>query len=113
MGQYALLVYQDEARVPERTTADWEASVVAHRRFIDLVAQGPSSLVGSVVLEPTSTATTVRADLVTDGPFLDTKEALGGLYLLEAEDLDEALRVAALCPAELGGVEVRPLLPIQ
>jgi hypothetical protein len=55
-------------------------------------------------------STSIRADVVTDGPFVDTKEALGGYYLIEAVDLDQALAVAKLCPAPHGGVEVRPIL---
>ena len=48
--------------------------------------------------------------MVTDGPFAETKEALGGFYLIEARDLDQALAVAKLCPAPYGGVEVRPIM---
>jgi hypothetical protein len=47
---------------------------------------------------------------VTDGPFAETKEALGGYYLVEARDLDHALQIAKLCPARFGGVEVRPVM---
>jgi hypothetical protein len=71
---------------------------------------------GSNQLQPTSTATTVRVEdgrtLTTDGPFAETKEALGGYYLLEADDLDAALEVAARIPAaRMGGaVEVRPVV---
>jgi len=71
---------------------------------------------GSNQLQPTSTATTVRVEdgrtLTTDGPFAETKEALGGYYLLEADDLDAALEIAARIPAaRMGGaVEVRPVV---
>jgi hypothetical protein len=65
-------------------------------------------------LASADTATTVRAVdgelLLTDGPFAETKEALGGYYLIDANDLDQALSVAKLCPAPYGGVEVRPIL---
>jgi hypothetical protein len=68
-------------------------------------------------LEPSSATTTVRVrngeTLVTDGPFAETKEQLGGFYLIEAETLDEALEIAARCPAaKHGAVEVRPLMPV-
>ncbi|OLB66436.1 MAG: hypothetical protein AUI10_02755 [Actinobacteria bacterium 13_2_20CM_2_72_6] len=56
------------------------------------------------------TATTIRGDVVTDGPFTETKEALGGYYLIDARDLDHALDIAKLCPARFGGVEVRPIM---
>ncbi|MCW2861276.1 MAG: hypothetical protein JWP48_2984, partial [Actinoallomurus sp.] len=52
----------------------------------------------------------IRDDVVTDGPFAETKEALGGYYLVEARDLDQALEIAKLCPARFGGVEVRPVM---
>ncbi|HEX4437337.1 MAG TPA: YciI family protein [Solirubrobacteraceae bacterium] len=73
-------------------------------------------VIGGAQLQPPSTATTVRVQdgrtLTTDGPFAETKEALGGYYLLEAEDLDVAIELAARIPAaRLGGaVEVRPLV---
>ncbi len=54
----------------------------------------------------------MRGDVVTDGPFAETKEALGGYYLIEATDLDQALAIAKLCPAPYGGVEVRPILDL-
>jgi hypothetical protein len=66
-------------------------------------------------LEPVTTATTVRVldgkRVTTDGPFAETKEALGGFYLVEAKDLDEALDLAAQCPgAKVGSIEVRPVI---
>jgi hypothetical protein len=51
--------------------------------------------------------------VVTDGPFAETKEALGGFYLIEARDLDHALDIAKLCPAGAGGVEVRPVMDVS
>jgi hypothetical protein len=69
---------------------------------------------GGDQLQPFDTATTVRVQdgrtLTTDGPFPETKEALGGYYLIEAADLDAALAIAKQVPAEFGGVEVRPLM---
>ncbi len=112
MAQYLLMIYQDEARMPDRESAAWDALTIDHQRFQDQVAAGPSRILGSQALEPTSMATTLRADTITDGPFAETKEAFGGFYLLEADDLDEALRVAALCPAGLGCVEVRPVIDL-
>ena len=69
---------------------------------------------GGAHLQPAETATTVREGLVTDGPFADTKEVLGGYYVIEAADLDEALEFARRIPAvRLGGaVEVRPLVDV-
>jgi hypothetical protein len=74
--------------------------------------------VASESLEPTSTAATVRVrngrPVVTDGPFVEAKEALAGFYLLEAASLEEAVRLAAkIPPAQVGGIEVRPIRPIR
>jgi len=70
---------------------------------------------GGQALQPTSTATTIHKDgsggfAVTDGPFVETKEALGGYYVIEAADLDEAIALAKQVPAPFGGVEVRPVM---
>jgi hypothetical protein len=72
--------------------------------------------IGGNPLKPTTTATTVRVrdakKLVTDGPFAETKEQLGGYYLIEAKDLDQAISIAARIPgARFGSIEVRPILP--
>jgi hypothetical protein len=67
-------------------------------------------VLGGNALQPTSTATTIRDGVVTDGPFAETKEALGGYYLIESDDLDQALAIAKEIPTLAGGVEVRPVL---
>ena len=65
---------------------------------------------GGEALQPTGTATSIRDGVVTDGPFAESKEALGGYYVIEADDLDQALAVAKDVPAPFGGVEVRPIM---
>ena len=82
----------------------------AHNRFAQQVGEKGGKIVAGNALQPTTTATTIRGDVVTDGPFAETKEALGGYYLIEARDLDHALDIAKLCPAPFGGVEVRPIM---
>jgi hypothetical protein len=82
----------------------------AHNRFAGQVGEKGGKLTGGSALQPTTTATSVRGDVVTAGPFAETKEALGGFYLVEARDLDHALEIAKLCPAPYGGVEVRPVM---
>jgi len=82
----------------------------AHNRFAGQVGEKGGKIVEGRALQPTSTATTIRNDVVTDGPFAETKEALGGYYLIEARDLDHALEIAKLTPARFGGVEVRPIM---
>jgi hypothetical protein len=79
----------------------------AHNKF---GAENKDAIVGGEALQPTSTATSIRGGVVTDGAFAETKEALGGYYLIEAADLDAALAIAKQVPAEFGGVEVRPLM---
>src|SRR5690349_8500855 len=110
MAQYLILIYEDEAAWATATPADMEAAMVAHGRFAEQVVEQGGKLLGGEALQPTSTATSIRGDVVTDGPFAETKEALGGYYLIEANDLDQALAIGKLCPAGRGGVEVRPIM---
>ncbi|HTJ32800.1 MAG TPA: YciI family protein [Dactylosporangium sp.] len=115
MAKYLILIYGDEQRWEAETDAQRAAKEAAHAAFA--AAAGPGLLAGHE-LEASSTATTLRsttgaAPTPTDGPFLETKEAIGGLYVIEAPDLDAALSLAARLP-ELasghGGVEVRPIV---
>ncbi len=110
MAQYLILIYEDEASYASATPDVWQQVTDAHNRFAEQLTETGATFVGGNALQPTSTATSIRADVVTDGPFAETKEALGGYYLIEAADLDQALAVAKLCPARFGGVEVRPVL---
>ena len=109
--RYALFVCADESQ--ELTEKDVQERWKAFMRFQeDLEARG--SLVFLQRLQPTSTATKVskrHGDLVVaDGPFAETREQIAGFYVLECEDLDEALQIAAQNPAaEFGTVEVRPV----
>jgi hypothetical protein len=110
MSEYLILIYEDEKGYLEGGEDAWKQVMEAHGRFAEQVAARGAKIVGGNGLQPTSTATTVRGDTVTDGPFAETKEALGGYYLIDASDLDEALAIAKLCPAPYGGVEVRPVM---
>ena len=110
--RYLLLIYgpeQTEQPSPEEQAAVMQAYDVFTRNVKERGAY-----LGGEALEPTPTATTVRVrdgqTLTTDGPFAETKEALGGYYLLEAKDLDEAIEYAAAIPgAAFGSIEVRPI----
>jgi hypothetical protein len=114
MAKYLILIYGDEQRWADASEHWLEQNARAHKAFA--VAAGPA-VVGGHELEPTTAATSVRADsvgqpVITDGPFLETKEGLGGFYLLEAPDLDEAIRLAMLVPeatAPYSGIEIRPV----
>jgi hypothetical protein len=110
MAQYLILIYEQEEQYAKASEADFNAIMAAHNRFAEQVVELGATLVGGNALQPTTTATTIRTDIVTDGPFVETKEALGGYYLIEAADLDQALAVGKLCPAPYGGVEVRPIM---
>ena len=109
--KYALLIYDIPGQM-EGLDDDTRSSVYGE---YFAVGQSPG-IVGGEQLLPTHTATTVRVaggeTLTTDGPFADTKEFLGGFYLLEAEDLDAAIAVAARIPAaRMGGsIEIRPVV---
>jgi len=110
MAQYMILIYENESSYVDPTPEVWQQAMEAHGRFAGQVGEKGGKILGGDALQPTSTATSIRSDVVTDGPFADTKEALGGYYLIEARDLDHALDIAKLCPAPAGGVEVRPVM---
>jgi hypothetical protein len=110
MAKYMILIYEREEPYATLDEAGIQQVYEAHGRFAGQVGELGGTLVDGAQLEPTSTATSVRGDVVTDGPFAETKEVLGGYYLIEAHDLDQALQIAKLCPARFGGVEVRPLV---
>ena len=111
MSQYMILIYEDEAGYETATPEVYGEIMQAHTDFMAQVEQRGAKLLGGEALQPTGTATSVRAGSeVTDGPFVETKEAFGGFYLVEAPDLDTALAVARLVPARFGGVEVRPVM---
>ena len=88
----------------------WSAMLDAHTAFAKAVSDLGGTIAGGEALAPTPTATSIRNGVVTDGPFVETKELLGGYYLIEADDLDAALAIAKDVPARFGGVEVRPIM---
>jgi hypothetical protein len=98
------------------TDADRDAMSRAYRDYTDSIIKTGNMKAGEA-LQPTTTATTVRVrdgkTLTTDGPFAETREQLGGFYLVEARDLDEATRLAARIPgAQVGSIEVRPVMQL-
>jgi hypothetical protein len=111
VGQYMVLIYEDEAGYANGGEEVYGAVMEAHNKF---GANNASAIRGGEALQPVSTATSIRSSgdgfAVTDGPFAETKEALGGFYLIEAADLDEAIAIAKQVPARFGGVEVRPVM---
>ena len=117
MPRYAALIYGDAATENSGTPEQWAAIMVEYNDF-GATAGAAGVLTGGEALQPTPTATTIQVkggkggELITaDGPFAETKEVLGGFYLLDCEDLDEAIRWAAQIPgAWHGRVEVRPVI---
>jgi hypothetical protein len=111
MSQYVVLIYEDEQGWISGDPATIEQGMKDHTAFAGTAGE---RLRGGEALQPTSTATTIRKDAgggftVTDGPFVETKEVLGGFYIVEAADLDEAIELAKQVPAPFGAVEVRPV----
>jgi hypothetical protein len=109
MAQYLILIYESEEGYANASPDDLRANMEAHTRFAEQIPTLGGAMLGGNALQPTTTATSVRDDIVTDGPFVETKEALGGYYLIEAAELDQALAISKRCPTPFGGVEVRPI----
>jgi hypothetical protein len=115
--QYLCLIYQDEAAVQNRPKAELDAIYAEYVDFTQDIRKA-GRLVGVNRLQPARTAATVRVRdgnvMATDGPFAETKEQLGGYFLIEARDLNEAIQTAARIPsARFGSVEVRPVWEMQ
>jgi hypothetical protein len=111
--QYILMLYVNEAGWTKLTKAEQEQGVAAYRAYTEALTKA-GVLIGSNRLQPTSAATTVRVangkSQVLDGPYADSKEQLGGYYMIDVADLDAAIAWAARCPTTSHGVvEVRPI----
>jgi hypothetical protein len=112
--QYLLLIYRNEAELNKMSPADRQAMSAEYGTYTQSIVQSGHFKAGDG-LQPTTTATTVRVregkTLTTDGPFAETREQLGGYYLVEAKDLDAAIALAARIPgARDGSIEVRPVM---
>lgn len=115
--KYAVLIYSSEAEDSKMTEAEQQEDMGKYFAFTEEVGAA-GILHGGEALMPTAMATTVRVQsgktLTTDGPFAETKEQLGGFYILDCKDLDEAIAYAAKIPAaEHGSIEVRPLMVFE
>ncbi|GAC1372782.1 MAG: YciI family protein [Ktedonobacteraceae bacterium] len=112
--RYILLIYGNDQDSAAMSNAEREAELAAYGAFSEEASKRGAMLGGEALL-PASTATTVRVRagkvLTTDGPFAETKEQLGGYYVLQCKDLDEAIELAAKIPgAPKGSIEIRPLV---
>src|SRR3954452_24336126 len=112
--QYLLLIYRNEAEQAKMDAATGKKMMEEYGAFTQSIVQGGNFKAGDR-LQDSSMATTVRVrdgkTLTTDGPFAETREQLGGYYLIEAKDLDDALAIAARIPEAVRGcIEVRPVM---
>jgi hypothetical protein len=112
--RYMLLIYTNEASEPQQGSQEYTQYFQDYGTFTEEVNKAGAFLAGDALM-PVSTATTVRVRegkaLTTDGPFAETKEQLGGFYMLNCKDVDEALAWAAKIPgAKYGSIEVRPVM---
>jgi len=111
MSEYLILLYVDERASAAMSDADRAELLERHGAFQQKHGE---AIRGGDALQPSATARTIHTGDggvgVTDGPYAETKEALGGFYLIEAPHLDAAVAIAADVPAPNGGVEVRPVL---
>jgi hypothetical protein len=115
--KYLLTIYADESHYANATPEEIGQIFAAHGRFGEAATEA-GVMRGGEGLQPTSTATTVRVrdgeTMLTDGPFAETREQLGGFYMIECNDLDEAVRWAAQVPeAQHGSIEVRPVMDYE
>jgi hypothetical protein len=115
--KYLLTLWGDESRGADRSPEEAAEAMKAWDAYTK-EAHGAGAFVGGEGLQPTATATTVQIreggdPIVTDGPFAETKEQLGGFYLLDCKDLDEALEWARKIPMPGGKVEVRPVMDYE
>lgn len=113
--KYLCLIYSDETKWQKMAGADVASMMSEYGAFTESLKKSGQYLGGNR-LEPTTAATTVRIRngklSTTDGPFAETKEQLGGYYLIEAKDLNEAIQVGSRIPgAKVGSIEVRPIAP--
>jgi hypothetical protein len=108
MAQYAVMIYE---RTPP---SELPPEVMErHMKLDQRIAEHGGRSIAGLALDRPETATSIRGEELTDGPFIETKEILGGLFIIEANDLDHALSLAKMTPIVDGGIEVRPLIGWQ
>lgn len=113
--KYAVLIYGKEVPADQVTPEEWGAVMAEYNAYTKMLNDAGVNTGDGEALHETTTAKSVRVrdgkTQVTDGPFAETKEALGGFYILDCQDMDQAVKYGALCPgAKDGTVEVRPVI---
>jgi hypothetical protein len=115
--RYLVLIYDEQSANPSPEPPDpatWGPVLEEYNAYTKMLRDSGAYVAGEA-LQPVTTATTIRVrngqTMTTDGPFAETKEALGGFYMIDAKDLDEALELGGQCPgAKFGSIEVRPIV---
>jgi hypothetical protein len=118
--RYLVLIYDEQTANPSPEPPDpavWGPITEEYNAYSQMLRDRGAFVAGEA-LQPVTTATTIRTrdgrTMTTDGPFAETKEALGGFYLIDAKDLDEALDLGGRCPgAKWGSIEVRPIVDFE
>lgn len=111
--KYLCLAYEEESKLNDLSQSEWDALRGETLAYVEELKEN-GHMIAAEALQSVRTATTVRVRKgklsITDGPFAETKEQLGGFFLIEARDLDDAIQVASRWPsARLGSIEVRPI----
>ena len=106
--KFMIQIFDEQARKETITADQIHDAMEAHIRFAEQVPALGGTILAGNALRPVNSAASIRGDLVTDGPFIEAKEAIGGFYLISAPDIDTAVAIARTCP-NFGGVEVRPI----
>jgi len=114
--KYLCLIYDEERKLAAMTKSEMDALMAEYYAFSKSIRDGGQYVAGEA-LQPVNTATTVRVRngklSTTDGPFAETREQLGGFYMISARDLNEAIQIASRIPsARLGSIEVRPIMDV-
>ena len=114
MPKYLLLIVEDETAFQSGGQASFDDVMAAHMAFTEEVSQLGGTILGGEALQPVATAAFLRGTrtdgvTVVDNPSPDLKETLGGYYLIEAADDEQAQRIGGRCPAQYGYIEVRPI----
>lgn len=116
--KFAVLIYSQEVPQEQTSQAEWQQVMNEYNAYTAMLAEKGVNGDGGEALHETKTAKSVRVrggkTQVTDGPFAETKEALGGFYILDCKDMNEALEYGAKCPgAKWGTIEVRPVIDFR
>jgi len=118
MTQYMILIYESEAGYATAPPDMWQTAMEAHGRFAEQVVAQGGKILGGDALQPTATATSIRGDVVTDGPFAETKDLIAGWMVIDVETYERALELAGELSAAPGAggkpihewLEVRPFM---